>query len=167
VAGNLILPDRASPALPSALAVSATVADTGEAAAWRYVEFFAAQIRNSNTRAAYARAASNFFGWCGRYGLTLPAVQPVHVAAWVEGLGRSLSAPSVKQRLAAVRMLFDLLVVGKVVPHNPAASVRGSKHSAVKGKTRMPTRDEATALLAAIPVKSRPTLTRPRKAASR
>ncbi|MGK7871567.1 tyrosine-type recombinase/integrase [Falsiroseomonas sp. E2-1-a20] len=128
-----------------------TVADAGAAAARRYVEFFAAEIRNLNTRAAYARAASDFFGWCERRGLALPAVQPVHVAAWVEGLGRTLSAPSVKQRLAAVRMLFDWLVVGQVVPHNPAAPVRGPKHSAVKGKTRMPTRDEAKALLAAIP----------------
>lgn len=151
MAHDLVLPDRLSPALPGALAVPATVADAGEAAARRYVEFFAAAIRNPNTRAAYARAASEFFGWCGRHGLALPAVQPVYVAAWVEGLGRGLSAPTVKQRLAAVRMLFDWLVVDQVVPHNPAAPVRGPKHSAVKGKTRMPTREEAKALLAAIP----------------
>ena len=151
MAYDLVLPDRISPALPGALAVPATVADAGAAAARRYVEFFAAQIRNPNTRAAYARATSDFFTWCERHGLMLPAVQPVHVAAWVEGLGRTLSAPTVKQRLAAVRMLFDWLVVGQVVPHNPAAPVRGPKHSAVKGKTRMPTREEAKALLAAIP----------------
>jgi site-specific recombinase XerD len=150
---DLIRSDRLSPALSGAL-VPATVADAGAAAAQRYVEFFAAQLRNPNTRAAYARAASDFFTWCERHGLALPAVQPVHVAAWVEGLGRTLSAPSVKQRLAAVRMLFDWLVVGQVVPHNPAAPVRGPKHSAVKGKTRMPTRDEAKALLAAIPTDS-------------
>jgi integrase len=156
MAHDLVLPDSLPPALPGALAVPATVADAGEAAARRYVEFFAAQIRNPNTRAAYARAASDFFGWCGRHGLALAAVAPVHVAAWVEGLGRDegLSAPSVKQRLAAVRMLFDWLVVGQVVPHNPAAPVRGPKHSAAKGKTRMPTRDEAKALLAAIPTEN-------------
>jgi integrase len=43
------------------------------------------------------------------------------------------------------------VVVGQVVPHNPAASVRGPRHSAATGKTRMPTREEAKALLAAIP----------------
>jgi site-specific recombinase XerD len=152
---DLVVPVAGSPALSGALAVPATVADAGEAAARRYVEFFAAQIRNPNTRAAYARAASDFFSWCGRHSLALAAVEPVHVAAWVEGLGRDgLSAPSVKQRLAAVRMLFDWLVVGQVVPHNPAAPVRGPKHSAAKGKTRMPTREEAKALLAAIPTDS-------------
>lgn len=154
MAHDLVLPDRLPPALPGALAIPATVADAGEAAARRYVEFFAAGIRNPNTRAAYARAAADFFGWCGRHGLALAAVQPVHVAAWVEGLGRELSAPSVKQRLAAIRMLFDWLVVGQVVPHNPAAPVRGPKHSAARGKTRMPTREEAKALLAAIPTDS-------------
>jgi site-specific recombinase XerD len=123
----------------------------GERAASRYVEFFTAQIRNSNTRLAYARAASNFFAWCEQHGLALPAVQPVHVATYIEGIGRELSAPSVKQQLAAIRMLFDWLVVGQVVPHNPAAPVRGPKHSTAKGKTRMPTRDEAKALLASIP----------------
>jgi integrase len=51
-------------------------------------------------------------------------------------------------------MLFDWLVVGQVVPHNPAAPVRGPKHSAAKGKTRMPTREEAKALLATIPTDS-------------
>lgn len=56
----------------------------------------------------------------------------------------------VKQNLAAVRMLFDWLVVGQVVPHNPAAAVRGPKHSVTTGKTHMPDRDEAKALLAAI-----------------
>ena len=59
----------------------------------RYVEFFTAQIRNPNTRAAYARAAGRFFAWCERRGLRLPAIQPVHVAAWVEQLGREHVAP--------------------------------------------------------------------------
>jgi site-specific recombinase XerD len=148
VAHDLILPD---PALPGALAVPAAVAVAGEAAARRCVEFFAAQIRNPNTRAAYARAASDFFAWCGGHGLALAAVGPVHVAAWVEEIARALSAPSVKQRLAAVRMLFHWLVVGQVVPNNPAAPVRGPKNSVAKGKTRIPTREEAKQLLAAIP----------------
>lgn len=138
----------------SELAVPSPVMAEGERAATRYVEFFTAQIRNPNTRAAYARAASAFFAWCEQHGLPLPAIQPVHVATYVEQIGRELSAPSVKQQLAAIRMLFDWLVVGQVVPHNPASAVRGPKHSTAKGKTRMPTREEAKQLLASIPTDS-------------
>jgi site-specific recombinase XerC len=47
-------------------------------------------------------------------------VQPVHVATWIEAGTRELAAPSVKQRLAAIRHLFDWLVTGQVVPVNPA-----------------------------------------------
>ncbi|CAH2605992.1 Tyrosine-type recombinase/integrase (plasmid) [Rhodovastum atsumiense] len=152
MAHDLVLADHRSPAFPGASVVPGLVVDAGEAVVQRYVEFFAAQIRNANTRAAYVRAASDFFGWCGRHGLALAAIGPMHVAVWVESLGQAgLSAPSVKQRLAAIRMLFDWLVVGQVVPHNPAAAVHGPKHSVAKGKTRMPTREEAKALLAAIP----------------
>ncbi|HEX2252720.1 MAG TPA: hypothetical protein VHQ65_05595 [Thermoanaerobaculia bacterium] len=54
--------------------------------------------------------------------LTLPAIRPVHVATYVEALSCDRSAPSIKQQLAALRMLFDWPVVGQVVPSNPAAS---------------------------------------------
>jgi len=45
------------------------------------------------------------------------------------------SAPSVKQQLTAVRMLFDWLIVGQVVPANPAPAVRGPKHVVKTGST--------------------------------
>ncbi len=41
----------------------AIIGRAGEAAAWRFVEFFAATIRNRNTRAAYAQAVAQFFAW--------------------------------------------------------------------------------------------------------
>jgi site-specific recombinase XerD len=111
--------DSSLPALPAGAVVPAMVAARGNRAAWRYLEFFAAHIRNPNTRAAYARAASAFFAWCEGLGLALHGIQPVHVAAWIEQLSREgRSAPTVNQHLAAVRMLFDWLVVGQVVPHN-------------------------------------------------
>jgi site-specific recombinase XerD len=44
-------------------------------------------------------------------------------------------APGVKQQLAAVRMLFDWLITGQVMPMNPAAAVRGPKHVVKTGKT--------------------------------
>src|SRR5271168_356313 len=102
------------------------VAAAGERASMRFLEFFAANIRNSHTRRAYARAAEEFLAWCADAAVpSIAAVQPVHVATWIEAGTRELAAPSVKQRLAAIRHLFDWLVTGQVVPINPAGSVRG------------------------------------------
>ena len=146
--------------LPATLAseqtvIPALVANQGKDAATRFIEFFTANIRNPNTRAAYARAAVDFFGWCERHGVgPLPAIQPVHVAAYVEELTRSYAAPTVKQRLAAIRMLFDWLIVGQVVPHNPAAAVRGPKHVVTKGKTPVLTPEETRQLLDSLPAET-------------
>lgn len=76
----------------------------------------------------------------------------MHVAAWIEELGRSVSVPTVKQRLASVRHLFDWLVRTQVVHHNPAISVRGPSHSVRRGKTLVLAPDEARALLDSIDV---------------
>jgi site-specific recombinase XerC len=81
--------------------------------------------------------------------------EPPHVAAYMEGLGVArpegpgLSKPTVKQHLAALRMLFDWLVVGHVLDVNPAHAVRGPKYSQKKGKTPVRDREEARALIAA------------------
>ena len=45
------------------------------------------------------------------------------------------SAPTVKQHLAAIRMLGDWLVVSQVIPVNPAAAVRGPTHVVTTGAT--------------------------------
>jgi site-specific recombinase XerD len=67
-----------------------------------------------------------FLRWCEGQGITrLQNVPPVHVAAYVEHLAKEMSPPSVKQHLACIRMLFDWLVTGQVMPSNPAHSVRG------------------------------------------
>jgi integrase len=79
-------------------------------------------------------------------------IGPVHVAAYIEKLGKELSRPSVKLQLAAIRMLFDWLVTGQVIPVNPAHSVRGPRHSVKKGKTPVLTADEARVLLDSIAV---------------
>jgi site-specific recombinase XerD len=115
--------------------VPALIADAGEQASWRYVEFFTANIRNPNTRRAYARACARFLAWCDGRGLTLSAIRPHDVGAYIEALQADAAAPSVKQQLAAVRMLFDWLVTGQVMPNNPAAAVRGPKHVVKTGKT--------------------------------
>ena len=122
-------------------------------AAKRFVAFFTANIRNPHTRKAYTWAVFEFATWCERHGLlSLPAIEPVHVATYIETLQRRLAAPSVKQHLAAIRMLFDWLVVGQVLPTNPASSVRGPKYSTKKGKTPVLMADEARMLLDSIDV---------------
>jgi integrase/recombinase XerD len=60
------------------------------------------------------------------------------------------SAPTVKQHLAAIRMLFDWLVIGQIIPVNPASSVRGPKHVVKRGKTPVLKADQARALLDSI-----------------
>lgn len=141
----------------------------------RMAEFFAANIRNPNTREAYARAVLQFLDWCEARGLNLSVLNPVLVAAYVEQLPTRadservarrehrngtrflvtlrtgpLSPPAVKQHLAAIRMLFDWLVIGQVVPFNPAASVRGPKHVVKKGKTHVLSTEDARTLLDSI-----------------
>jgi site-specific recombinase XerC len=107
----------------------------GDPARIRFLEFFAAAIRNPHTRRAYIRAATEFLAWCADAGVpTLAQVAPLHVATWIEAQMRVVSAPSVKQRLAAIRHLFDWLVVGQVVPVNPAMSVRGPQHIVKTGR---------------------------------
>jgi site-specific recombinase XerC len=81
----------------------ALITAAGERASMRFLEFFAANIRNPHTRRAYARAAEEFLAWCADAGVpSIAAVQPVHVATWIEASTRELAAPSVKQRLAAL-----------------------------------------------------------------
>ena len=119
----------------------------------RFLEFFAAKIRNAHTRRAYYRAAQEFLAWCGAAGVpSIIAVRPVHVATWIEESTRELAAPSVKQRLAALRHLFDWLVNGQVVPANPAHTVRGPRHVVKTGKTAVLDPVEARALLDSIDI---------------
>jgi integrase/recombinase XerD len=122
-------------------------------AAERFWEFFTATIRNRNTRRAYYKAVCRFSAWCERRGLhELARVKPMHVAAFIEELGQARSKPTVKQSLAALRMLCDWLVVGHIIDVNPAHAVRGPTHRVKKGKTPVLTAEEARALLDSIPV---------------
>ncbi|WP_321906157.1 tyrosine-type recombinase/integrase [Paraburkholderia tropica] len=135
------------------IATPILVVSAGERASVRFLEFFASAIRNPHTRRAYARAAGDFLAWCAGAGVSsITAVQPLHVAAWIELQTQTSSAPTVKQRLAAIRHLFDWLVTGQIVPHNPAASVRGPAHSARTGATPVLDASEARQLLDSIDV---------------
>ena len=127
------------------------VTKSGERATHRALEFFAVNIRNRHTRRAYMRGAQDFVGWRRRAGVALIAdVQPSHVASYIAEFGRGRSAPTVKQRLAAIRRLFDWLVANQVVALNPASSVRGPPHRVSRGKTRALDPAKARALLDSI-----------------
>lgn len=140
-----------TPLVPATVMAPSLVVASGDRAAYRFLEFFTAQIRNPHTRRAYARAVGDFCHWAEAHGVrSIETVSSVHVAAWVEGLGREVSPPTVKQHLAAVRMMFGWLATGGVLPFNPATAVRGPKHSVKKGKTPVLAPEEARALLEAI-----------------
>ena len=115
------------------------------------MEFFAATIRNKNTRVAYYNNVRQFFTWCERRGISgLERIEPVHVALYVDELQHSFSKPTVKQHLAAVRMLFDWLLTGQVLRTNPAHAVRGPKHVVKRGKTPVLVTEQARELLEGI-----------------
>jgi len=99
-------PVRISRAVAAGIVVPAIIADAGDAAARRFLEFFAATIRNRNTRTAYLHAVTRFFAWCEHHQLgQLADIEPLHVAAYIEALGKDFEKPTVKQHLAAIRML--------------------------------------------------------------
>ncbi len=103
--------------------VPRVIADAGDQAARRFLEFFAATIRNKNTRQAYYHAVVRFFA--GATG-TRSARSPISSLCMSPPISRrsakDFEKPTVKQHLAAIRMLFDWLVTGQVVATNPAAS---------------------------------------------
>jgi site-specific recombinase XerD len=77
-------------------------------AAKRVLEFFTGQINNDHTRRAYMNATRRFAAWCASKSIDeLVAVQPFHVAAFIKDLQADVSPPTVKQHLAALRILFD------------------------------------------------------------
>jgi integrase/recombinase XerD len=115
--------------------VPAIIRDAGPDTIRRFVEFFTANIRNKNTRMAYLRAVRRFCSWADNRQISISRIEPIRVAEYIEGLSKSHSDLTVKQHLAAIRMLFDYLVTGGVLRTNPSASVKGPKVVITKGKT--------------------------------
>jgi integrase/recombinase XerD len=127
------------------------LANAGPRGQERFWDFFTATIRNPNTRAAYLRAVTSFFHWLQKKRVTdFAAVRPIHVSAYIEELQKIRSKPTVKQHLAAIRMLFDWLVIGHVMETNPAHSVRAPRYSIKKGKTSVLSSEETRTLLDSI-----------------
>src|ERR1700730_6699773 len=148
-----LIPSPLLPASSGGFPVPAIIADAGAKASEHFLEFFAATIRNPNTRAAYVQAAAQFFRWCEEYQLQLATIRPLHVSAYIES--KPLTAPSIKQHLAALRGLFNWLVIKQVVPDNPALFVKGPKFSRKIGVTPIMEAKEMRLLLDSIPVTRR------------
>src|ERR1022692_3912842 len=105
-----------------AAGVPAVVLAAGEKAGLRFLEFFTANIRNTNTRRAYHRACAEFFRWCGSRGLPLERIGPVHVAAYIEKLGKDLSRPVVLCRRKS-RAPVPGVLHGEHPEHEPPAGI--------------------------------------------
>jgi site-specific recombinase XerD len=138
--------DQSFPSLPVIITAA------GDKACYKFLEFFAAKIRNPNTRRAYFLATTKFLDWMAHRGKTLRTIDPITVAAYIES--HPGAAPTVKQHLAAIKMLFDHLVVSGIVPQNPAAAVKGPRYSLTRGKTPVLERDDARRLLDSIPTQN-------------
>lgn len=132
------------------LALPVLIRDAGDSASRAFLEFFAASIRNRNTREAYARACGRFLDWCHGCGLTLAGIQPLIVATYIESLEARQSVASIKLEMAAIRMMFDALAEKQVITGNPARSVRGPKHAIIEGATPAFAVPQAQALLKSI-----------------
>lgn len=135
------------PKLPAALTAS------GPDVLSIVLQFLAAEIRNANTRRSYTLAIEAFFDHASTRpgGNQIETLTPLHIAGWVENMQMvGLSIPTVKQRLAALKRVFQYLTANGVLRINPAASVRGPKYSAKRGKTPVLTAEETRQLLDSI-----------------
>ena len=136
----------------SSVIIPAAIADAG--ASTPSAGFSNSSPRRSATKIpamAYYRAACSFFVWLEQHDIgELADIEPMHVSLYIETLQTTAAKPTVKQHLAAIRMLFDWLVVGQILATNPAHSVRGPKHVVRRGKTPVLTAEEARQLLDSI-----------------
>src|SRR5580693_7074367 len=102
----------------------------------KFFEFFTVPIRNANTRAAYYRAIQQFLAWSERAGCQqLEDIEPITVAAYIETLQRQAAPPTVKQHMAAIRMMFSWLTEKGILAMNPAREVKTERFSRTEGKT--------------------------------
>jgi site-specific recombinase XerD len=101
-----------------------------------FFEFFTVPIRNANTRSAYYRAIQQFLDWVERAGYQqLEDIEPITVAAYIETLQRQAALPTVKQHMAAIRMMFSWLTEKGVLAMNPAREVKTERFSRTEAKT--------------------------------
>ena len=122
--------------LLDSFATPAIITRAGPTTRKKFFEFFTVPIRNANTRAAYYRAIQQFLAWAERAGyLHLEDIEPITVAAYIEILQRQAAPPTVKQHMAAIRMLFSWLTEKGVLAMNPAREVKTERFSRTEGNT--------------------------------
>src|SRR6202012_4389642 len=93
-----------------------------------------------------------FCAWLEQNGATeLTAVLPVHVATYIEELGKNLTRPSVNLHLAAIKRFFAFLVTGGVLRRSPAVEVKGPTFSRREGATPVTSPENVRRLLASLP----------------
>ncbi len=135
-----------SSGLPSA-------ARTAEDVQFTLRQFFEAEVRNPNTRRAYRLGAKDFFVYLStrHHVHAMDAITALHVGAWLDDMEqRRLSLPTIKQRLAGLRMMFGALVREQILRFNPVTVVKGPSHTVAKGKTPVLTGEQTLQLLNAI-----------------
>ena len=130
------------------MTVPRLIAEAAPDAARTFLEFFTARIANANTREAYGRAVARFLRWCEDRHIGIRDITTLHVAAYIRA--HRGSAPTVRQHLAAIRMLCGWLQLNQIIRDNPAASVKGPKHVVVQGSTPVLPGAEAQKLLDSI-----------------
>ena len=101
-------------------------------------------------RHAHLAVERPFADWCGHYGIAMAKVGPRVVATCIEGIAGKLVSASVKQHLAVIRMRFDWLIVGQVLPFSPVSPVRGPEHVAKEGMTPVRSADAERGLLVGV-----------------
>ena len=134
----------------SELSLPSLITNAGPETAHRFVEFFLVNIRNPNTREAYARAIKQFLDWCSDRHIQFSEISSLAISAYIER--HPGSAPTTNQHLAAIRALFGWMVTGGILQTNPAAEVKGLKHRVKIGKTSVLTDAEMRELLNSIDV---------------
>jgi integrase/recombinase XerD len=135
--GTVQMSDFALTTTRPALPVPAIVAQGGTETVKRYIDFFGVPIRYQNTRIAYHRAIKQFLQWSDQAGFRhLEDLAPIHVAAYIEG--HAGSRATIKQHIAAIRMLFSYLTEKGILAMNPAREVQTPRFSRVEGKTPAP-----------------------------
>jgi integrase/recombinase XerD len=113
--------------------IAGTSESTRARTAETFLELLGARVRNANTRSAYQVAWRSFLAFCSARQLELENVKAYHVGAWLDQHPGSRSTQ--RQHLAAVRLLFDSLMMRGVVEYNararPPRLVREYSHTPV------------------------------------
>ena len=100
------------------------------------VEWFA-NIDNPQTRRAYKNALQDFMAFTGiKQPDEFRSVTRAHIIAWRDELvSRTLSAMTIRHRLAALSSLFEYLCERNTVTHNPVKEVKRPAVESYEGKT--------------------------------